>query len=582
MTRERGGQRGPPSPLRTSNRGGGGAADAVGSSTKDRAWQQRRPVAGSRLGPQSDRKKSKKVEGTVVTAVGMPPSRIPAGPAPQQQQQQQQAPPSTGGSRIPRPPLFGSSASPQTDLVVALATPVAPGPLEELHAPAGFHSYANPLAATPAAAATGPDGTRLFVNGLAEVEAEAVAATPGLLDPAALTPNTERSLQAWLRASPSARQQGGDRAGSAPPATSGAASGLTGGRALPTPEAWQVLQHINSDSPPAPAPQGARLQVAGSHGASHACKGCAAAPAVCFLACPPRTTLPCCHRLVLLHHTLPTAGVRSLMNAYLRTGPQVLSPEPAAIGGMIRAPGAAAVPASGLLAVAGPGGVGVYGMVKGAGAYLRTGAHQLSPEPGVEGLQAASPSQLPAALPHPYSPASPLAATPAGPSGATPAAASTGGGIALSRRPSSVCSNGEVGSCGPAGSISLGGAPSPAPSSAGPPSVPRLNLAALRQQQEGGTDGTEVSFGFAPPPAAPQEQQEQPGSPASNELPTARFSPAISPAAGEAQDRPEAAEPAPSAITFCRPAEGPSKEQAAAAAPGALQGTPGGWWLSCL
>lgn len=257
MTRERGGQQGPPSPLRASNRGGGAAAaDAVGSSTKDRGWQQRRPTAGSRLGPQSDRKKSKKVEGTVVAAAA---SRIPAGPGQRPVQPQQQAPPSTGGSRIPRPPLFAGGASPQTDLVAALATPAAPGLLEELHAPAGFHSYANPLAATPAAAAaTGPDGTRLFVNRLAEVEAEAVAATPGLLDPASLTPNTERSLQAWLRGSPSAGPQHGTRAGSAPPATSGPTSGLTNGKALPTPEAWQMLQHINTESPPAPAPQGAQ------------------------------------------------------------------------------------------------------------------------------------------------------------------------------------------------------------------------------------------------------------------------------------------------------------------------------------
>lgn len=267
--------------------------------------------------------------------------------------------------------------------------------------------------------------------------------------------------------------------------------------------------------------------------------------------------------------------MRGLMNAYLRTGPQVLSPEPAAIGGMIRAPGAAAVPASGLLAVAGPGGMGVYGMVKGAGAYLRTGAHQLSPEPGMEGQQAPSPSQMPAVLPHPYSPASPLAATPAGPASATPATAG-GSGLPLSRRPTSVCSNGEVGSCGPACSISLGGAPSPAPSSTGPPSVPRLNLAALRQQQEGGTDGTEVSFGAVLAPPSPQEQQEQPGSPASDELPTARFSPAASPAAGEGQDTAATAEEqAPSAITFCLPAEVPSVERAAAAAPGKLRK----WWM---
>jgi hypothetical protein len=40
------------------------------------------------------------------------------------------------------------------------------------------------------------------------------------------------------------------------------------------------------------------------------------------------------------------------MNAYLRTGPQQLSPEPSCAD-IIRAPGAAAVPASGLLNVAG-------------------------------------------------------------------------------------------------------------------------------------------------------------------------------------------------------------------------------------
>ncbi|KAL4458308.1 hypothetical protein ABPG75_013173 [Micractinium tetrahymenae] len=566
MNRDRGAppQRPLRSPLAPSNLGGGGAApaDAVGSSTKDHAWQQRtwlpaasKGGAAARDPPLSDRKKSKKVEGTVleggshagISTAKQPASasRIPAGPrfaaavpppTQQQQQQQQPTPATAGGSRIPRPPVFAGAASPQPDWAAMLATPAAPPLLPELHAggtligrtpafgassadngafsaPQGFQAFSNPsfdgaaLAGTPAAAgAAAGSAANVFVNSLAEAgESEDAEAqlTPGLLDPAALTPNSERSLEAWLRSSPasapaasgprtlrgrpplppsaSAGGSGGRSSSAASEAhtrapasaVSAASAGSTGasrGRALPTPEAWHLLQHINDDSP-------------------------AAAP----------------------------KGVRGIMNAYLRTGPQALSPEPSGAGetGLIRAPGATAVPASGLLNVAGPGGAGVMGMMH---AYLRTGAHVLSPEPGMEGGMAGGAASAgrqapPPPLLHPYSPVSPLAATPgpaaahAGP--AATVAPSSGGLGCRPISPASVCSNGEVGSSSPAApSVSLGGG-------SAPPSVPRLNLSGLLQQKDsdgngarGGTNGTEVSFGAA-----------LPASPDDGELPTARLSP---------------------------------------------------------
>lgn len=208
---------------------------------------------------------------------------------------------------------------------------------------------------------------------------------------------------------------------------------------------------------------------------------------------------------------------------------------------MIRAPDAAAVPASGLLNVSGPGGAGVLGMMN---ACLRTSAHQLSPEPGVE---AAAQAARPMPLMHPYSPVSPLAVTPlAGPRATMPPA----GG----RSPSSVCSNGAGASSGPAAA-----------------SVPRLNLSALRQQQQaGGTDSTEVSFGTVVPAAAAHEQQ--PDSPGSSELPTARFSPVSRPAAavveGQEVDGVAHRSRLPSPITFCLPGDSPGQENVQ---------PPGGW-----
>lgn len=146
-----------------------------------------------------------------------------------------------------------------------------------------------PAAARPAGPAVG-SGASMFVNGLAEAgepEDAEMQLTPGLLYPEALTPNSERSLEAWLRSSPaSAPAASGPRAlrarppippaacarGSAGRSNSAASEACTGvrasaatsnstgtsrGRALPTPEAWHLLQHINDDSPAA-APKGER------------------------------------------------------------------------------------------------------------------------------------------------------------------------------------------------------------------------------------------------------------------------------------------------------------------------------------
>lgn len=308
MTRERGAPHRPPlSPLRPRNHGGGtaAAADAVGSSTKDHAWQQRNrsaaasPSKGSRLAPLSDRKKSKKVEGLVVPDGGAAASarqeaatasRIP-GARPRPAAPTAPTPATAGASRIPRPPVWAAArASPQPDLAAMLATPAAAPLLEEMHAssaqrqpaaqeqeaaPRGFHAWSNPsfdgaqfLADTPAAGADSGGsraaaGTAVFVNRMAEgadQEGGGAQLTPGLPQPAALTPNSDRSLEAWLRASPAiapAASAPRTAARSAPHTATQGSSRRTDGPPLPTPEAWQLLQHINggSDSP-ASAPQG--------------------------------------------------------------------------------------------------------------------------------------------------------------------------------------------------------------------------------------------------------------------------------------------------------------------------------------
>jgi hypothetical protein len=218
---------------------------------------------------------------------------------------------------------------------------------------------------------------------------------------------------------------------------------------------------------------------------------------------------------------------------------------------------------------AGPGGAGVYGLMN---AYLRTGAHQLSPEPGMEGQQAAAAAaapQRPPLLLHPYSPGSPLAATPTAPRAAAAGQPAPRGGIT----PSSVCSNGAVDSSSPAASISLGGGCGGAAGAAAAASVPRLNLAAL-QQGPGAADDTEISFGAA--------LGGQPDSPGGGELPTARFAPVGGPAAAPQQQQEEEENGTaahqqhqrhgpPSPITFCLPGDSPpqaARQPAAAAATG--------------
>lgn len=187
----------------------------------------------------------------------------------------------------------------------------------------------------------------------------------------------------------------------------------------------------------------------------------------------------------------------------------------------------------------------------------------LSPEPGLEGScggVAAAGQQAP--LLHPYSPVSPLAATP-GPVAphAAPTAAVAPAGQSAGQRPispSSVCSNGEVGSSSPAA------LPAGPCGGATPPSVPRLNLSGLLQQQggdpdgaPGGTSGIEVSFGAALGVVA---------SPDDGELPTARLSP-VAPERGQGATEPEAGATAearppgtfvPSSITFCLPGNSPT------------------------
>lgn len=244
------------------------------------------------------------------------------------------------------------------------------------------------------------------------------------------------------------------------------------------------------------------------------------------------------------------------MNAFLRTGPQMLSPEPACTAPtLIPAPGAAAVPAQGLMAVAGRGGAGVYGMVN---AYLRTGAQMLSPEPGCQ--QAGIPAQGPQAvgmpggpirrppaaqlshLSHLYSPASPLADTP---QAAPTAWQGCPGGV----MPSSVCSNAESSSSSAAAAASI---------SLGRQAIPQLQLGCIphgTQQREAGRD-SEITLAPA-------------GGSVCEELPTAR----LSPACGVLLQARGPSHRPPSPISFCLPGDSPAM---AAAAPPPDAASPGG------
>lgn len=260
-----------------------------------------------------------------------------------------------------------------------------------------------------------------------------------------------------------------------------------------------------------------------------------------------------------MHFLSPAAGVQGIMNAFLRTGPQMLSPEPAATGApgaIIPAPGAAAVPAQGLMAVAGRGGTGVYGMMH---AYLRTGPDMLSPEPGAEewvGIPAPGAQAVRGAAGRPsgqqqpvltvqaaqhgglaqlYSPiASPLADTPA-------RVPDISGQPVM---PSSICSNAESSSSAgaPAASISLGRPP-----------VPRLPLERLCSV-DNGEAGVEAGAEQLPEPTLALSVGAD--SEAGEELPTARLLPAWGQAAQCAA--PAAAPRLPSPISFVLPGDSPA------------------------
>ena len=95
-------------------------------------------------------------------------------------------------------------------------------------------------------------------------------------------------------------------------------------------------------------------------------------------------------------------GVRVIMNAYLRTGPQKLSPEPSR-DYCIAAPNPAAA-AAGMMAAAGAHAPTLtrIPVPPTANAYLRTGAQFLSPEPGkeTEAVGAEVPAPAPLGCPH--------------------------------------------------------------------------------------------------------------------------------------------------------------------------------------
>lgn len=259
----------------------------VGSSSKDRRWARRAgPTGASRFRPTpSDAAdgRRKKVEGSPLMLqeqhAALPPfgkqatapsiSRIPLGPrAPNAidsvQQQQVTA------SRIPRPPQAAAARLESPGLAAVLDTPNAPGGLSEmqpqqLQAPgstppvlpvAAFHTYNNPsfdgatefLVASPdennpaaAAGAAAPDirqqppssrTVTTSVDGVAHNTAAVATAAPSPPGP----------LDA------SSRQREG---------TAGQVTATTPGGGLPTPEAWQLLQHLNQDSP-APESDSAR------------------------------------------------------------------------------------------------------------------------------------------------------------------------------------------------------------------------------------------------------------------------------------------------------------------------------------
>ncbi|GAB4822183.1 hypothetical protein N2152v2_009229 [Parachlorella kessleri] len=210
-------------------------------------------------------------------------SRIPPAPASGGAEMQRPGPDSY--SRIPRAPEPGQSSALPTGLPAASE----PAAAEDLPV---FFSHVNPTfagcpdeleALEDACAASPAPSWRTDVSGR--------DLTPGLLDQAVYTPATARSVQAWLRTNTPVQKVG---AATRPPL--GQQSGLVQQRsgaavhrgavtptqtplsAMPTSEVWHILEHMQQ---PAPAEQ---------------------------------------------------QGMYNIMNAYLRTGAQMLSPEPGCEG----------------------------------------------------------------------------------------------------------------------------------------------------------------------------------------------------------------------------------------------------------
>eukprot|EP00887_Chlorella_sp_A99_P006235 scaffold3.g6235.t1 len=494
----------------------------AGSTTKDRRWQRKggatvgrsRFHPGGTNGDSSESRSRKKLEGSPLPAARPEAAaarhgeeqqqagggtRIPLGPRMQQPSSVGQQQPATA-SRIPRPSF--TAARTQQDLLPAPAPPDksrADSTPQLFGAGTGFQTYDNPsfdapgerrahaAAARPAAGSDAGCSALTLADGVAELAA----------------PDREATQPSGLPADGLPCDGQHNQAGQ-PCLTPVASSAATPAMAMPTPEAWKLLQHLNQDSP-APGQEG-------------------------------------------------TKGVQGIMNAYLRTGPQMLSPEPGgAAPAVIPVPGVAAVPAQGLMALAGRGGVGVYGMVN---AFLRTGAQMLSPEPGLEadgaGIAVPQPQPVgaagrpvqrpaPAHLAHLsqlYSPASPLRDTPQ-PALAPAAPYGRPGAIT----PSSVCSNAESSSSSAAAaSISLG--------SRQP--VPSLPLGTLAQStarltwawQADHARGTQASLAPVSPGSFGSDEENE-----ENELPTAR----LSPVGAQAQQ----GNTPPSPISFCLPGDSP-------------------------
>ena len=232
----------------------------------------------------------------------------------------------SGGSRIPAAPAAGEAGVQRPGETPASRIPRAPSPTasageQPLLAPAppaaAFSSHTNPLAydgdeAEAECAASPALSWRTSDASPARLGQDL---TPGLLDQAIYTPATARSIQAWLRSNTPGGRRGG-------PAGAGAAGRPTPGAGptplLPTPDAWQILEQLQQPGSPAPESGGG-------------------------------------------------AGMFGIVNAYLRTGAQMLSPEPggqpaipapAFAAAVVNRPRAAAVPpAAAVLSPDDPGSV---------------------------------------------------------------------------------------------------------------------------------------------------------------------------------------------------------------------------------